>query len=207
MAGDYGYGKMEDLYAALGFGKFSARQVLQKLVPAQTPEPAAELEPEPASQGAMTSRTREPSRLAEPTICWCIAPSAATPFAGKPSSGTSRAEKAWRFIPAIAGTCKIFSISRKEKSTWLGAAALRRPCRHAWVVHTDDRPGLLNQITAILSNEAANIRSLEAKTENEQGGDALIEMTIDVRDKKQLEKLVSSMRRISGIRDVERSFQ
>jgi hypothetical protein len=27
---------------------------------------------------------------------------------------------------------------------------------------------------------------------------------VDVRDKKQLEKLVSSMRRISGVRDVER---
>ncbi len=31
VAGDYGYGKIEDLHAALGYGKFSARQVLQKL--------------------------------------------------------------------------------------------------------------------------------------------------------------------------------
>ena len=29
-------------------------------------------------------------------------------------------------------------------------------------------------------------------------------MTIDVRDKKQLDKLCSTMRRISGVRDVER---
>jgi hypothetical protein len=29
-------------------------------------------------------------------------------------------------------------------------------------------------------------------------------MTVDVRDKKQLEKLVAAMRRISGVRDVER---
>jgi len=29
---------------------------------------------------------------------------------------------------------------------------------------------------------------------------------VDVRDKKQLEKLVSTMRRISGVRDVERMF-
>jgi hypothetical protein len=31
-------------------------------------------------------------------------------------------------------------------------------------------------------------------------------MTVDVRDKKQLEKLVGAMRRISGVRDVERLF-
>jgi hypothetical protein len=29
-------------------------------------------------------------------------------------------------------------------------------------------------------------------------------MTVDVRDKKQLEKLIVAMRRISGVRDIER---
>jgi len=31
-----------------------------------------------------------------------------------------------------------------------------------------------------------------------------VEMTVDVRDKKQLEKLCAAFRRISGVRDVER---
>ena len=35
-------------------------------------------------------------------------------------------------------------------------------------------------------------------------GPSGVEMTVDVRDKKQLEKLVAAMRRISGVRDVER---
>jgi (p)ppGpp synthase/HD superfamily hydrolase len=70
-------------------------------------------------------------------------------------------------------------------------------------VHTDDRPGMLNQLTSVLFDESANIRSLEAKTNLDHDG-ALVEMTVDVRDKKQLEKLVAAMRRISGVRDVER---
>src|ERR1700677_1016428 len=37
VASDYGCSKMEDLHAALGYGKFSARQVLQKLVPSLVP--------------------------------------------------------------------------------------------------------------------------------------------------------------------------
>src|SRR5579862_3390118 len=45
VAADYGCSKMEDLHAALGYGKYSARQVLQKLapelVPAEIPEPSA----------------------------------------------------------------------------------------------------------------------------------------------------------------------
>jgi GTP pyrophosphokinase len=72
------------------------------------------------------------------------------------------------------------------------------------VIRTDDRPGLLNQLTSILSTENTNIRSLEARTDAEHSDGAIIEMTVDVRDKKQLEKIVVAMRRISGVRDVER---
>ena len=38
VAGEYGYSKIEDLYAGLGYGKFSARQVLQNAAPDQFPE-------------------------------------------------------------------------------------------------------------------------------------------------------------------------
>src|SRR6202035_2045631 len=51
VAGEYGYSKIEDLYAGLGFGKFSARQVLQNAAPSQF----AELEPE------QVESEREPS--------------------------------------------------------------------------------------------------------------------------------------------------
>jgi guanosine-3',5'-bis(diphosphate) 3'-pyrophosphohydrolase len=99
----------------------------------------------------------------------------------------------------------LYQAERKIDVAWEGSASAALPVK--LVIHTDDQPGLLNQLTAILFSENANIRSLEAKTEIEATSDALIEMTIDVKDKKQLEKLVSAMRRISGIRDVERLFQ
>src|SRR5438132_3385360 len=42
-------------------------------------------------------------------------------------------------------------------------------------------------------------RSLEARTEVTASDGALIEMTLDIRDKKQLERLVGTMRRITDI--------
>src|SRR3954463_10785554 len=51
VASEYGYGKMEDLHAALGYGKFSARQVLAKVAPGLVKE-----EPEPAPLPAGPSR-------------------------------------------------------------------------------------------------------------------------------------------------------
>jgi GTP pyrophosphokinase len=73
------------------------------------------------------------------------------------------------------------------------------------VVHTDDRPGMLNQLTSVLFNEQSDIRTLEARSDDKRAGDgAVIDMTIEIRDKKQLERVVSAIRRISGVRDVER---
>jgi len=97
----------------------------------------------------------------------------------------------------------MYDVERKIEVEWARAAEAAFPIRI--VVHTDDRPGMLNQLTSLLSDENTNIRSLEAKAETDQDG-GVVEMTVDVRDKKQLEKLVAAMRRISGVRDVERRY-
>jgi guanosine-3',5'-bis(diphosphate) 3'-pyrophosphohydrolase len=97
----------------------------------------------------------------------------------------------------------MYDVERKIEVEWARTTSDSFPVKI--VIHTDDRPGMLNQLTSVLSGENTNIRSLEAKTELDHDG-ALVEMTVDVRDKKQLEKLVAAMRRISGVRDVERLF-
>src|SRR5262245_15998276 len=58
-ASDYGYSKMEDLYAALGYGKFSARQVLAKIAPESVKDHPAEAHtgPAPAEPGAVQPST------------------------------------------------------------------------------------------------------------------------------------------------------
>jgi GTP pyrophosphokinase len=61
---------------------------------------------------------------------------------------------------------------------------------------------MLSELTSVLFNESSNIRSLEARSLEHEG--AVVDMTVDVRDKKQLERIVSAMRRLSGIRDIQR---
>jgi GTP pyrophosphokinase len=73
------------------------------------------------------------------------------------------------------------------------------------MVYAEDRPGMLNQLTSVLFRENSNIRSLEARVDNRRGdGSAVIEMTVEIRDKKQYQRVASAMRRISGVRDIER---
>jgi guanosine-3',5'-bis(diphosphate) 3'-pyrophosphohydrolase len=76
------------------------------------------------------------------------------------------------------------------------------------LVHTEDRPGILSQLTTALFTEQTNIRSLEARSDDGRNADgALVDMTLEVKDKKQLERVVTSMRRIPGVRDVERMHE
>ena len=97
----------------------------------------------------------------------------------------------------------MYEVERKIDVEWARAVTETFPVKV--MIYTDDRPGMLNQLTSVLFAEQSNIRSLEASADDKRGGDgAVIDMTIEIRDKKQLERVVSAIRRISGVRDVER---
>jgi len=209
-AADYGVSKMEDLYAALGYGKFSARQVLQKIAPQQFKEEQLELPkavPEPVPSGAASPAYRDGDAVikvkgVDDLLVYrakCCNPIRGEAIVGYVTRGKGIAVHS-KMCPNVQNL--LYDVERKIEVEWARNMADSFPVKI--VVHTDDRPGLLAQITSVVSAENTNIRSLEARAEGNAADGALVEMTVDIRDKKQLEKLVAAMRRISGIRDVER---
>jgi GTP pyrophosphokinase len=204
VAGEYGLGKVEDLYASLGYGKFSARQVLQKSAPEQVKDDPA---PPPSAEPAPPAHSRDDDSVIkvhgiDDVMVYrakCCNPIKGEAIVGYVTRGKGIAVHS-RMCPNVQNL--MYDSERRIEVEWARNATDSFPVRI--VVHTDDRPGLLHQLTSILSDEKTNVRSLEAKTDTSQVEQALVEMTVDVRDKKQLEKLCSAMRRISGVRDVER---
>jgi guanosine-3',5'-bis(diphosphate) 3'-pyrophosphohydrolase len=208
VAAEYGYSKMEDLYAALGYGKFSARQVLAKVAPESVKEEPAEARAAEPAVPAMPGKPGDGDSIIkvrgmDDLLVYrakCCNPIRGEAIVGYVTRGKGVAVHA-RMCPNVQSL--MYDVERKIEVEWSRPGEDAFPVRV--VIHTDDRPGMLAQLTSVLSSESANIRSLEAKTESDQDG-GIVEMTIDVRDKKQLEKLVAAMRRISGVRDVERQF-
>ena len=217
VASDYGMAKVEDLYASLGYGKFSARQVLQKASPglvapeepAPPPVPSAETpatitpaeRQNRASQGDGVVKVKGVDDLLV-YRAKCCNPIRGEAIVGYVTRGKGIAVHS-KACPNVQNL--MYEVERKIDVEWERSADEAFPVRI--VVHTDDRPGLLAHITSLLSDEKANIRSLEARTQFDSTSDgALVEMTVEVRDKKQLEKLVNALRRISGVRDVERQL-
>jgi guanosine-3',5'-bis(diphosphate) 3'-pyrophosphohydrolase len=212
VSSEYGYSKMEDLYAALGYGKFSARQVLGKLAPGSVKDEPEVKAPESGAAALTPMAVPGKPRDGDAVIkvrgiddllvyrAKCCNPIRGEGIVGYVTRGKGVAVHS-KLCPNVQSL--MYDVERKIEVEWARAAEDAFPVKI--VIHTDDRPGMLNQLTSVLSNENTNIRSLEAKTELDHDG-GVVEMTVDVRDKKQLEKLVSAMRRISGVRDVERLF-
>ncbi len=207
VAAEYGFAKIEDLHAALGYGKFSPRKILHKLSPDAA---AAEPEPSPKPQAPATTTATPPAAVPGDLVIRVTGmddllvyrAKCCNPIRGEAIVGYVTRGKG---VAVHSTTCPnvqnlMYEVERKIDVEW--ARSSNEPFPVKYVIRTNDRPGMLSELTAVLFHENSNIRSLEAKSTEREG--AVIEMTVEVRDKKQLERIVSAMRRIPGIRDIER---
>ena len=174
VAGEYGYSKIEDLHAALGYGKFSARQVLQKLapdlveplLPAEPPKPAAAPSAAPPARvetGDLVIKVKGVDDLLV-YRAKCCNPIRGEGIVGYVTRGKGIAVHSTH-CPNVQNL--MYEVERKIDVEWARATTETFPVRV--VVYTDDRPGMLNQLTSVLAAEQSNIRSLEATPDEKRG--------------------------------------
>ena len=72
-----------------------------------------------------------------------------------------------------------------------------------FTVHCDDRAGMLKEITAIISDENTNIRTVDSRAGKD--GDAIVEFILEAEDVAHLDRIVTGLRPLPGVRDVERA--
>jgi guanosine-3',5'-bis(diphosphate) 3'-pyrophosphohydrolase len=211
VASEYGVSKTDDLYAALGFGRFSARQVLQKVIPedgaAQASQPSLPLPPRiPQLQNEATLPNGDLTihvKGADDVLVYrakCCNAVRGEQIVGYITRGKGIAVHSAQ-CPNVLKL--LYESDRKIAVDWTRSASEPLPVKV--VIYTDDRPGILHQLTSILDGEKSNIRMLEARgDEKRTDNSAVIDVTIDISDKKQLERVITAFRRIPGVRDIER---
>lgn len=204
---DYGVGKLEDLFAQLGYGKIEARPILVRFDPtrveAEEPQhtepatPAAPLGEKEAKNVALRVKGMNDVLIYRASCC--------NPIPGEAIVGYITRGKG---VAVHSVSCSnvqnlMYEVERKIDVEWAKQAAESFDVQIS--IMTDDRPGMLAQFTQVLFSENSNIRTLEARTDEDRGGDgAIVDIKIEVRDKRQLEKILSALRRIPGVRDIER---
>jgi guanosine-3',5'-bis(diphosphate) 3'-pyrophosphohydrolase len=197
--------KPDDLFAAVGYGRVSMRQVLQRLLPAEklAVEPAAE-KPRPIADAVKRLLRVSDERITvkgEGDLLIYRA-KCCNPIMGEPIVGYITRGKG---ISVHAQTCPnvtslMYDPERRVAVEWERGADAAYEVRIA--VSVEDRPGLLAAITSVLATSNTDIRTAEARTFDDRT--AAIDLTLRIQDLKHLEKVVKSIRSVSGVLDVER---
>jgi guanosine-3',5'-bis(diphosphate) 3'-pyrophosphohydrolase len=205
VASEYGCSRLEDLHADLGYGKWSARQVLAKATGQTLVETPEDKQPKLASSVKRMLGTDEAAIVVRghgDLMVYrskCCNPIPGDDIIGYVTRGRGIAVHS-KSCPNVENL--LYEAERRIPVEWAESTQATFPVRLR--IFTEDRPGMLAAITSIISETGANIRSFES------GGDdntrARIEVALDVRDRKQVEHIISGIKRIPGVFDIERVY-
>jgi len=202
VASEQGFPKADDLFAAIGYGRVSARQVLQKIVP------QGELK-ERAPDGAISSVVKRVLGTGEERIkvrgaddLLVFRARCCNPIRGERIVGYITRGKG---VSVHSANCPnvlnlLYDPERRIDVEWdKGDEQMAYTVKLSVVV--EDRKGILADISTKVASVNTNIRTLEATTEEREGR---IDMTLEINDLKHLERVIKSLRGVDGVIDVER---
>jgi GTP pyrophosphokinase len=205
----WGFSRPEDLFAALGYGKISPRTALERFVPAE------ELtRPEPGRDTAVSRVSRVVRKILPfgspdivvvghndllASLAKCCTPVPGERIVGYITRG--------RGVSVHSESCPnvrnlLYDPERRITVAWAGEKA------EAYAIElellSDDRPGLLADLTQAIAEEGSNIRRIEARSEETKKG--YISISLDTSDLKQLEKILARLKDVPGVREVIRKY-
>ncbi|MFN2596025.1 MAG: bifunctional (p)ppGpp synthetase/guanosine-3',5'-bis(diphosphate) 3'-pyrophosphohydrolase [Pyrinomonadaceae bacterium] len=212
VAGEYGYGRTDDLLAAIGYGKIVPRNIIAKYLGQEKfDEQAQKLDGrKPSRLRNSVEAVKKLIRLGDDSIvvrgvddllvnrARCCNPVHGEPIVGYVTRGKGVAVHARR--------CKnvqqlMVNPERIVEVEWAG-----KPDTVAYAVKllavTENRNGMLAGITSAISDMKTGIRDARATVGADERG--RVEVTVEVFDVKHLDKVIGSVKKVPGVLDVER---
>ena len=209
IASDYGAGRPDDLMAGIGYGKYSARQILGRMAPAVGTPLADEEQEKPSGLASVVRRVfggdqnNNAIRVKGHGDLLVYRARCCNPIRGEAIVGYVTRGKgvAVHAVNCPNVTNLLYEPERKIDVEWSQDDGTPNAYPVKLTVFCDDRFGMLKQITAVISDTQTNIRNIEARTNN---GQANVDIVLDIADLKHLENIVNGVRKIPGVHDVQR---
>lgn len=206
---DAGVKTADDMFALIGYGTQSARQLLGKLVPADS---LRERPPDGAVTAAVkrvfgaSGSDKIKVRGADDVLVFrarCCSPIRGEKIVGYITRGKG--------VSVHSVTCPnvlnlLYDPERKievewEKNTTTGPVTAYDV---KLTLDVEDRKGMLAAVSAKIADINTNIKNMEAKTGDGEEH-ARIDVTVEITDLQHLEKVIRSLKTVKGVRDVERT--
>ncbi|HEV2276218.1 MAG TPA: bifunctional (p)ppGpp synthetase/guanosine-3',5'-bis(diphosphate) 3'-pyrophosphohydrolase [Acidobacteriaceae bacterium] len=218
VAADSGVATATDLMAAIGFGKYSSRQVLNKLSPGITSQAGAEAEPSAEPRpAAMSDKVKRVHMHGSDSLqvegqdellvyrARCCNPIRGEEIVGYVTRGKG--------VAVHARSCSnvqnlLYESDRRISVEWAREAEQSAGQKMTYLVkltvYCDDRTGMLKELTAVISDDGSNIRGVDTKSAPD-GAEAIVEFVLEAEDMPHLNRIVNGLRRVPGVRDVQRA--
>ena len=208
IASDYGLGQPDDLMAGIGYGKYSARQVLGRLAPSANEPVEVQTFGDNSGLASVVRRVfgsdnNNAIRVKGQGDLLVYRARCCNPIRGESVVGYVTRGKG---VAVHAVDCPnvmnlMYEPERRIEVEWANDDTTPSSYPVKITVFCDDRFGMLKQITSVISDTKTNIRNVEARTYNGQGN---IDVILDILDLKHLENIINGVRKIPGVHDVQR---
>lgn len=206
---DHGLPRLEDLYADVGYGKVSARSIVERFVTDEQKEKgAAPQEPPgvlqqavrkifPFSSSGTTIKVKGYDDLLT-YLAKCCNPLPGEPIVGYVTRGKGVAVHSAN-CPNVRNL--MFNPDREIAVEW---ADQRQAQFHVELeIVMEDRQGILARVISTISNMKTNIRQMETRTGE---GKATTELVLEIADLKHLERVTRSLSGLEGVLRVDRKY-
>jgi GTP pyrophosphokinase len=198
-----GLARPEDLFARVGFGKLTVRQVLSALLTEEQlatepvrPGPLREAVGRILPFGAGPISVRGHGDLLA-VLAKCCNPLPGEEIVGYVTRG--------RGVSVHSVDCPnvrnlLYNPEREIEVEW----ARQKDSVYAvsLTIESEDRPGMLARLTEVIAKAGSNIREIEADTA--RPGRGRIEVLVEVRDRRHLEEIRRNLRGVPGVLGVDR---
>ena len=196
-----GFGDLDDLMVAVGYGKVLPSDAIERLFPdrARGEEPKPSLGTAVRRALGMGANRVEVTGLQDGmvTLAKCCNPVYGEPIVGYVTRG--------RGVSVHLEKCPnveklIYDPQRRIEVNWASQGRASYSVRV--VIHSEDRKGMLARLTAAIAEEEGNIQDIRAEVLEQSKG--RISITLDIGDRRQLDRILTGLRSVEGVTAVER---
>ncbi len=203
VANEFSFQGVEDLIAAVGYGKVTANQIIGKLLPQEK----LEQQKEELKEGRFKHLIQKITRAPKDALLIKGIDNVMVRFAGccNPVPG----DKVVGFITRGRGVTIHTSDCqnaldedphRKVEVEWDSAKEYSYPVRIR--IYSEDKKGLLGDISNSISSHQANIKN--ARVDTTEDKKAISTFEVEIRDLTHLKKVIRALEKIKGVHRVER---
>jgi guanosine-3',5'-bis(diphosphate) 3'-pyrophosphohydrolase len=203
VATDFSFQTVDDLIAAIGYGRITANQVIGKVVPQETLDQRDEIKEEGVLKSLIQKVTRKPKDAllikgvdnVMVRYAGCCNPLPGDRVVGYITRG--------RGVTIHAADCRNAldeDPNRKVDVAWDSTKEYNYPVRIR--VDCEDKKGLLAEISNSISSQEANITNARVDTTGDKRAVCTFEM--EIQDLNHLKKVMKALERVKGVNRVER---